>query len=237
VPNAAAAERILTLVTTPDRAAATVGDLLEDARGQRPVWFWAGVLETACSSVWRDLCISPRQMVCLGFWGWLLAVCLAAAVAWTVIPLWMAAFPYHPQPNSTYIPPWGLIALRVVTLTAVPLAAGWDVASRSKNREVAGGVMTTIVLALFTLTWTFLSAMQVRRIGKAIPGIENAVPNLLVSSLFFISGSVLFRFRSLRRVANPPGRSVREGRPWTVPTVALILGGIGFTLTFLVRLL
>jgi hypothetical protein len=236
VPNAAAAERMLTLVTTPDRAAATVGDLLEDDRAQRPVWFWAGVLETAYSIVWRKLCTSPGQMICLGFWGWLLAACLAAAVGWTVIPLWMAVFPYHPRPNYTYIPPWGLIALRVVTVTAVPLAAGWDVASRSKNREVASGVATTIVLALFTLTWTFLSAMQVRRIGQPIPGIDSAVPSLLISSLFVIIGSALFRFRSLRRLANAPGRSVRERRPWIVPTVALILGGIGFTVTFLVRL-
>jgi hypothetical protein len=49
------AESILGVVTSRDRAASTVGDLIEGAATRGTVWFWSGVLRTAASLLWRDI--------------------------------------------------------------------------------------------------------------------------------------------------------------------------------------
>ena len=49
------AEWILGVVTSRDRAASTVGDLIEGAATRGTVWFWSGVLRTAASLLWRDI--------------------------------------------------------------------------------------------------------------------------------------------------------------------------------------
>jgi len=67
--NAAAAEWILSLVSAPDRAASTVGDLVEEASARGTLWFWSSVLQTAGSHLWNDLCVSPLRTVGLALWG------------------------------------------------------------------------------------------------------------------------------------------------------------------------
>src|ERR1019366_521350 len=78
--NATAAEWILSLATTPDRAASTVGDLLEEASARGVFWFWSSVLRTASSHLWRDLRAAPLRILGLAFSGLLaylvLIVCL-----------------------------------------------------------------------------------------------------------------------------------------------------------------
>jgi hypothetical protein len=78
--NATAAEWILTLTTTNDRAASTVGDLLEEASSRGGLWFWSSVLRTASSHLWRGLRAAPLRIVGLAFSGLLaylvLFVCL-----------------------------------------------------------------------------------------------------------------------------------------------------------------
>ena len=49
------AERILALVTAPDRGASIVGDLTERAATRGMFWFWSGFLRTATSLLWRDV--------------------------------------------------------------------------------------------------------------------------------------------------------------------------------------
>ena len=47
--SARIAEWVLSLGTTPARAASTVGDLMEGAQGRGRLWFWASVLQTTLS--------------------------------------------------------------------------------------------------------------------------------------------------------------------------------------------
>ena len=61
------AEWILRLVTTQERASATVGDLLEVSSGV--VRFWASVLSTATSIAWREAWAHPRQTTWLAVRG------------------------------------------------------------------------------------------------------------------------------------------------------------------------
>jgi hypothetical protein len=43
------AQLILSLATTPDRAASTVGDLLKEADARGSMWFWSSVFHTTGS--------------------------------------------------------------------------------------------------------------------------------------------------------------------------------------------
>jgi hypothetical protein len=63
------AEGILALVTSRDRAASTVGDLVEEATARGVFWFWSGVLRTAASLLWRDVAERPARMTGLAFRG------------------------------------------------------------------------------------------------------------------------------------------------------------------------
>jgi hypothetical protein len=63
------AEWLLALVTTPDRAASTVGDLAEGATTRGALWFWSGVLRTVGSLVWRDVVEHPVRITGLALLG------------------------------------------------------------------------------------------------------------------------------------------------------------------------
>jgi hypothetical protein len=52
--NGKIAQLILSLATTPDRAATTVGDMLEESAARGSLWFWSNILRTASSLWWRD---------------------------------------------------------------------------------------------------------------------------------------------------------------------------------------
>src|SRR5579862_9557472 len=70
--SAQIAEWILSLVTTPERAAATVGDLMENASSQGRFWF--GVLRTAVSLLWREFADDSVHTMGLAFRGLLVQI-------------------------------------------------------------------------------------------------------------------------------------------------------------------
>ena len=86
------AEWILSLVTTPERASSTVGDLLEDVQARGWNWFWLCVMRTAGSSLWQIFAKAPVSLVGQAILGWFyylfsslllwFAAVIAAPVAW-----------------------------------------------------------------------------------------------------------------------------------------------------------
>jgi hypothetical protein len=72
------AEWILGLVTSRDRAASTVGDLLEQAAARGVLWFWSGALRTAASLLWRGVAENPVRITAVAFIG--LAVDITASL-------------------------------------------------------------------------------------------------------------------------------------------------------------
>jgi hypothetical protein len=56
------AEWILSLVTTRDRAASTVGDLAEAASIHGVAGFWSRVLRTTASLLWRNVAENPVRI-------------------------------------------------------------------------------------------------------------------------------------------------------------------------------
>ena len=57
------AEWILSLLTTREMAAATVGDWLEEVRARGSLWYWASVARTALAYVWRDMAAAPFRLL------------------------------------------------------------------------------------------------------------------------------------------------------------------------------
>src|SRR5262249_11743985 len=72
------AEWILRLVTSQDRAASAVGDLVEQGAARGMVWFWSCVLRTAASLLWRDLADHPVRVAAVALLG--LAVDVVASL-------------------------------------------------------------------------------------------------------------------------------------------------------------
>jgi len=65
------AELVLSLVTTPERASATIGDLLEEKPRRGTTWFRLSAVRAAAGCVWRDLTAAPLKMAGAAAMGWL----------------------------------------------------------------------------------------------------------------------------------------------------------------------
>ncbi len=126
-------EWILALVMTDDRAAATVGDLMEDAQTRGVLWFWAGVLGTAFSIVWRDLRAEPGRMAWLAARAW--AFQMICVVGWGLL-YGLADGLSRQWRRSPGIPAWSSTAFQAAGLAVAFLAGRW-IARRARGRELA----------------------------------------------------------------------------------------------------
>jgi len=150
--NAQLAEWILSLVTSPERAAATVGDLLENTSGLGTLWF--GVLRTAVSLLWREFSEDPANLMGLAFRGFLLelgmmlGIALVSIIAFVILGL-IAGLMWHPMTPADFTRPaiaataWVYFGLAFWIL--VPLQVGRWMARRSPGRELAPIVASTIL--------------------------------------------------------------------------------------------
>src|ERR1035438_7728602 len=118
--NVGIAEWILSLVTAPERAATTAGDLAEEASTRGVVWVWWNVWRTAWSLLWCDLQRTPWRMVRLALLGgWANAV-IGSVFAIIVLNVWTAVHLVQIGPNATGVPAWGYTIVLAVSVTAVP---------------------------------------------------------------------------------------------------------------------
>lgn len=72
------AEWLLVLVTSRERAASIVGDMMESADTHGSAWFWTSVLRATASLLWRGFAANPRGMLGLAFFGWLTGLLLTS---------------------------------------------------------------------------------------------------------------------------------------------------------------
>jgi hypothetical protein len=154
--NARLAEWILSLVTTPERASATVGDLLEDRVAPGALRFWTAVVLTSLSLLWRDVAESPFRMVRLAVLGIALQLLLSVSLAvgypvlYGIFQLtWSAFVSFDPGPEVSRVVGVGLIALTAITGWLFMLLSQFQVgrvlAKRSPGRELAPCVATTLL--------------------------------------------------------------------------------------------
>jgi hypothetical protein len=199
--NAAVAEWILTLVATPDRAASTVGDLVEEAASRGSLWFWSCVLRTAGSHLWHDLTVSPLRMLGLAFRWLLMCWFLSFLIGAFVISVWIGILDHwgvrvcDAGGCFVSVPPWGYSTLAVVVYTAIPFLVGWNVARWSNGRELATALAVVVLFAAFYVVSINLSVLQVRQIGQPWPGMEHALAATCARAMFVVAGAILFRRR------------------------------------------
>jgi hypothetical protein len=143
-------EWILSLVTTSERAAATVGDLLEN--GVSVVWFWASILSTMAALLWRDVVSDPRRMTRLAVIGYLYQFLLLAAaflllaVALVIGVLVAGALGVIDAQHPPAIQNWSIAGpLSWVLAMIVQFVVGRWLAKRSPGQELAPCLMQVIL--------------------------------------------------------------------------------------------
>jgi hypothetical protein len=197
--NATVAEWILSLVAAPDRAASTVGDLVEEASTRGVLWFWSSVLRTAGSHLWHDLTDIPLQMLWLALWGVATYHVLSAMFSLLAFILCQVDFDQTGRLIFSEPPPWALPVILVVVSTACPLLVGWKLGRRSDGRELPAAFA---VAALFVTVYVVfnVAAMQLRRTGHPWPTtIENPFTEFCAKPVFAVAGAILFRRRTLAK--------------------------------------
>jgi hypothetical protein len=152
------AEWILRLVTTQERASATVGDLLEMSSGV--VRFWASVLSTATSIAWREAWAHPRQTTWLAVRGtlysflWVLAGLFVAFVALFVIGYFAGLSPAKFDQLGANWP--GKTLAFLFGNVWMPFLLGRWIARKAPGREMSVCLATMI---LQTVLGTCISAL------------------------------------------------------------------------------
>jgi hypothetical protein len=153
-------------------------------------------------------------MAWLFFLGLVEFVVFGAALGLIVIPAWEAISPYWIDPHRLYIPPWGFWALRAAVATVVPLLVGWDMARRSKGREMAAGVALVFLFAALNAGSVFRSGTLVHHLNDfPYNGVENYLTLFCAEALFATAGAILYRYRAVRTgrtfvESAPPGRNL-----------------------------
>jgi hypothetical protein len=191
--NLALAEWTLSLVTTPDRAAASVGDLLEERTG--PVAFWWSIASTAVSLSLSDLSAAPLSLLGFALYGLVIAIVLSVllgGLAGLLFAVLLAARP----------------GLTVTQLTIVGTALSWIgsyaagmlLAQRAKGRELAA----CVVLLLLQTVAIVVTAAVSRPPDPAVAGwystFLGTTITFSISQLLTLAGSIQIRRRRLRAI-------------------------------------
>jgi hypothetical protein len=149
--NARLAEGILSLVTTPERASATVGDLLEDRAAAGALRFWSAVVITTLSLLWQDVAASPLRMVRLAALGLLLQWLMSVGIA---IGYWLF--------YAVFTHTWPTLVATGVLMLLAQFEVGRVLAKRSPGRELAPSVATTLLAVALPFLIVVLSAGRAR---------------------------------------------------------------------------
>ena len=186
------AQSVLSLVTTPERASPTVGDLLEESRG--PLSFWWSVASTTGSLCWQDFRSAPVLIAWLGVWGWLAA---SLGPSLCLVPLIPFVGGMSGPLSLTFYALMAMLTLVVSFLT------GWKVAEFSEGRELAAGCSVAFVFAGIYTFAGWASAMQMHRIGRPWPGREHAFAIDCCQLFCVFVAAILFRSKKARDLMSP----------------------------------
>ncbi len=189
----AVAERMLEMVTTSQRAASIVGDLLEEASNRSSLWFWLSLVRIFTSHLLQDLQFHWLRMIWLGFSGFLESILLGFFAEWVTLHLhsYLATLNFHPigDPRSY----WRL---------CIPILIGWHVAKRSHGHELASGVSVISVwwiyraVTVLPMCWMYRSLETPLQLqGGPFRYFMHAMLILAPLSTLIIFGAFLCRYR------------------------------------------
>jgi hypothetical protein len=187
------AEAILALFTTRERAASTVGDLLESDAA--PFSFWTHVVRTAVSLFWRDVRTEPVYMARLALCGmammWVNFLCLILMMtAFGMIAILLMKF----TPWWSHAGDW-LVTADGILFKAAQIPLGFQLGSwialRARSREIA----SAFTFAMFGLaaSWIILNLIDVFRTGRPLQDPSSTVLSHLLIDLPLLAGAIYTR--------------------------------------------
>ena len=198
------AQWILSLVSTPERAAATAGDLIEAAAVRGALWFWASVLGTTSALLWRDFSAEPARMMGLAVRGMLVGFGVLVVVLLVLVVLLGILLGVY-----FYLTGTANAAHPILTLTGqvlgfilggilIPFYVGQWLARRSPEREMAA------CLAAALLTFVLEQAVGLAWLGaensflKFFAGLAGTVAWTAVLQIPMFAGAARIRRQRLR---------------------------------------
>jgi hypothetical protein len=206
------AEWILSQVLSPNRAASTVGDWMEDAAERGAVWFWSSVFRTVLLRVWSDFAESPGFMVGLALRGWLYSAWLIVGSAFglfvailiaTPVVLWLGYLAQQLHWHLSWPFPSALVAR--IWIGWCEFKAGRWIARRAPGREITAGIVACLAPALLFFLMELLSmhfwASEINRFLGTHPDKTGSLPMTLPTELFLLSGILWARHKSIRNAA------------------------------------
>jgi len=159
MPSNDLAEWVLTLVTSQERAASAVGDLLEESEARGSWWFWCSVAHIAFSRLWRQISGTPFGVARVAIHGLFVQIgillCWYGGIfmaAWIAVSISVVSF-HSPLGD---MPPWATHWLAIPFMfllkdLLVPLQVGRWMARRYPGREVCGAVTLASLHAAATI--------------------------------------------------------------------------------------
>jgi hypothetical protein len=181
------AEWILSLVTSPERAVATVGDLCEE--GARPLALWRSVAWMVLALIGRELLGAPLRMLGLAVYGFVIGIVLSACQGVAAAGLIVLVFPRALASVNT------VVATSLLLGWAGSFISGILVARRATGREISACVAVVILDTLVTLATTGMSPAAPSEAWYA--GVLGSTFILLISQLLLIAGATRVRRRRL----------------------------------------
>jgi hypothetical protein len=142
------AQWILALVTTYDRAAATVGDLMEDVQTRGALWFWASVVGTAFSIAWHGARAGYRRIGWFAVRGILFTWLLAFAAILPVVMLQLILLASGSHKSVDLSRGWALYGTIMVELSLVPFLTERWVARHAPGRAITAFCALAILMLL-----------------------------------------------------------------------------------------
>jgi hypothetical protein len=187
--NARIAEWLLSLVMTPERAVATVGDLIEATPARSVLSFWASVMSTLLSFVWRELAADP----------WRLGGLAVRAFVLSLVVMFLGIFLFSIVAGTLTVLSgghnWSALGgsaatsvargLGFLAFVALQFVIGRWLARRAPGREIAACLAFTVLLSIVQLAASLVWPMGALELvlDLTVYQIPNALPLLVGAAL------------------------------------------------------
>jgi hypothetical protein len=212
--RADAAELILSLVTSPERASSIAGDLLEAAEGTGQ--FWRPVARTAVGQMWRQVSTNPSGLGRAALWAFIRMIGFALLGSVLLVVGLMILISVLKVGFGKDVRHWGSPALTFLLYAWVNIAVGRRIARRWPGRECAVAfslvvLMRAIALGATLLFWTInhyggeahadFTIDPVSLIswnGDLVHGVLTGAASSVTDFLTLVAGAAYERSKSLR---------------------------------------
>jgi hypothetical protein len=191
MPKEAVAEWMLELVTSSQRAASIVGDLLEEASNRHVLWFWFSSLKIFASHLLQDLRNHWLRIIWLGFSEFAIYAIGAVFIVGEIIE------------GKSFLRPYASITQYL--LFGFPILLGWHIARRSHGLELASGLSLSSVFWIYKIVemlpmfWVPVEKLPMSLQGNHFTMLMHSMLLMTPFNTLIILGVLFCRFRTNAR--------------------------------------